>query len=189
MDKVNLIDFSKYTISKEGTIFSNKYNRYMLGTPDKKRGYLTIYMCCKDGKPRNFYFHRIIWIYFNGEIPKGLELNHKDENKFNNSLDNLELLNHTDNINYGTRTKRAAKTNSFVQKGKTLSDEHIEKLRKASAKRRTPIIQYDLKTNKPIRKWDCLKDIQRELNFEPTHISQCCKGIYSQAYSYGWKYA
>lgn len=37
-------------------------------------------------------------------------VNHKDENKLNNSLDNLEWLTTKENINYGTRTIRMAKT-------------------------------------------------------------------------------
>lgn len=36
--------------------------------------------------------HRAIWKFYNGEIPKGYHIHHKDENKENNDIDNLELL-------------------------------------------------------------------------------------------------
>lgn len=196
MDKLNLIDFSKYTITRDGKIFSNWAKRYMLGTPNRD-GYLTLCLKTKDKKSIVCYFHRVIWFYFNGEIPEGYEINHKDEDKSNNSLDNLELLTRGDNVRYGTRAKRAAISNSIAQKGKTFSETHIANLRKASAKRRKPVLQYNLETNEPIKEWCSLSEIERTLNFESIHISHCCKGGFynngkwvsrTQAYGYGWKY-
>lgn len=196
MDKLNLIDFDKYTITRDGKIFSNWSKRYMLGTPNRN-GYLTICMKTKDKKSMVYLFHRVIWFYFNGEIPEGLEINHKDEDKSNNTLDNLELLTRADNVRYGTRAKRASISNSIVQKGKTLSETHIANIRKANAKRRRPVLQYNLETNEPIKEWCSLSEIERTLNFESIHISHCCKGGFynngkwvsrTQAYGYGWKY-
>lgn len=42
--------------------------------------------------------HQIIWEAFNGEIPEGYEVDHKDNNRLNNALDNLQLLTHADNV-------------------------------------------------------------------------------------------
>lgn len=36
--------------------------------------------------------HRFLWMYLNGEIPEGYDVHHKDFNKDNNSIDNLQLL-------------------------------------------------------------------------------------------------
>ena len=36
--------------------------------------------------------HRYVWEYYNGAIPKGYHIHHKDHNKDNNDIDNLELL-------------------------------------------------------------------------------------------------
>ena len=49
--------------------------------------------------------HRLIADTFLGEHPE-LEVNHKDENKLNNALSNLEFLTHKENINYGTCVTR-----------------------------------------------------------------------------------
>jgi hypothetical protein len=43
------------------------------------------------------YAHRLAWVAANGRVPEGLEINHKDGNKRNNRLDNLELVTHRDN--------------------------------------------------------------------------------------------
>ena len=42
-------------------------------------------------------FHRVVWSVFNGELPEGKIVNHKDHNKTNNSLDNLELTDNSGN--------------------------------------------------------------------------------------------
>jgi hypothetical protein len=44
---------------------------------------------CKRGKE-----HLLIWKEVNGNIPKGYAVHHKDFNKLNNNIDNLELLSH-----------------------------------------------------------------------------------------------
>lgn len=46
----------------------------------------------------NRYIHRLVWETFIGIIPDGYEINHIDHNKQNNSLDNLELVTHSENL-------------------------------------------------------------------------------------------
>jgi len=48
--------------------------------------------------------HRVIWTMVNGPIPSGLEVNHKDENKSNNRIENLELVTPEQNVNFATNT-------------------------------------------------------------------------------------
>jgi hypothetical protein len=43
---------------------------------------------------------------FFGNIPNNMEVNHKDENKMNNRIENLEIVSHASNCRYGTRNKR-----------------------------------------------------------------------------------
>lgn len=38
------------------------------------------------------FMHRYVWEYYNGKIPKGYEVHHKDLNRANNNIDNLQLL-------------------------------------------------------------------------------------------------
>ncbi len=46
------------------------------------------YVCSKTGKRLN----RVIWEACNGPIPEGLVVHHKDENKINNAISNLQLI-------------------------------------------------------------------------------------------------
>lgn len=77
-----------------------------------------------DGEKRYFrrpsntgeqYLHRVVWIYHNGEIPKGMHIHHKDGNRANNSIENLELVDafkhlseHNKNVSQEVREKRLA---------------------------------------------------------------------------------
>lgn len=186
MDKLELIDFSKYTVTEDGKVISKttNYSGHILVGCVGRGGYHTLCLRCIDNKSRVFYHHRVVWFYFNGEIPKGYEINHKDENKSNNSLGNLELKTRIENVRYGTRTERASITNSIVQKGRKFTKEHIEKLVLAKSK---PILQYNLKTNEPIRKWKNAKEIQKVLGYNSSYIGKCVRGLYDQAHGFGWK--
>lgn len=69
-------------------------------------GYLLVNLC-KNGKPKTYYIHRLVAQAF---IPNPVNLpqvNHKDENKGNNCVDNLEWCSAKYNINYGTGHQRA----------------------------------------------------------------------------------
>ena len=50
-----------------------------------------------NGKTINANVHRLVWLHFYGEIPNGLTINHKNGNKHDNRLENLELWSHVDN--------------------------------------------------------------------------------------------
>lgn len=43
--------------------------------------------------------HRLVYETFKGRIPDGMEIDHFDTNKENNSLDNLRLCTHKENMN------------------------------------------------------------------------------------------
>ena len=56
---------------------------------DKKTGY---YLSSKKIGVSRVRLHRYMWMKYYGEIPKGFEVHHKDGNKDNNEIENLELL-------------------------------------------------------------------------------------------------
>jgi len=66
------------------------FRRYPLSKRDSDRKYYRA-----DGRLRKqgiSYLHHEVWKYYNGEIPKGFHVHHKDENTLNNDISNLELL-------------------------------------------------------------------------------------------------
>ena len=54
----------------------------------------------KDGRDKTRYIHRLVVEAFIGAIHKGFEVNHKDEDKSNNTLDNLEICTRQYNAEY-----------------------------------------------------------------------------------------
>lgn len=50
------------------------------------------YYLCHDKEGAGSRLHRDVWEYYNCEIPKGYEVHHKDHNKMNNDIGNLQLL-------------------------------------------------------------------------------------------------
>lgn len=68
--------------------------------------YLTLY---KDGKKKGFRVHRLVVTAFIGPIPRGMVVNHINENKLDNRLSNLEICTQKYNNNWGTRNERLSK--------------------------------------------------------------------------------
>lgn len=48
----------------------------------------------------HIYAHRLVWLAFNGTIPKGMQINHKNGKKNNNHISNLELVTCSENIRH-----------------------------------------------------------------------------------------
>jgi hypothetical protein len=66
--------------------------------PDRT-SYLTVDFC-RDSKYTKRRVHRVVWEAFNGLIPDRLEVNHKNLDRADNRLENLELLTHQENVNH-----------------------------------------------------------------------------------------
>lgn len=80
-------------------IIQGNGNEKILTAWDNGNGYLLI--CLSVNKKRkNFYIHRLVAEAFIGNITKGMVINHKDYNKKNNCVDNLEICTQKDNVNY-----------------------------------------------------------------------------------------
>lgn len=52
----------------------------------------------KNGNKYTFTIHQLVASIFIGNCPEGYEVNHIDNNKSNNRLDNLEYLTHSENM-------------------------------------------------------------------------------------------
>lgn len=89
-----------YAITSCGKVWSYKRKKFLTPRP-YKNGYLCVALC-KDGKPKTVSIHRLVAIAYLSNENNLSDVNHKDENKTNNAVSNLEWCSHKDNINYGT---------------------------------------------------------------------------------------
>lgn len=114
-----------YEVSNLGRIKSLNYNHTgkekILKPANNGWGYLQIVLC-RDGKVKHFKVHRLVAIAFLPN-PEGLpEVNHKDENKSNNCVENLEWCDVKYNINYGSRNEKSAAAQSKPVEASRFSD-------------------------------------------------------------------
>lgn len=189
-----------YQVSNFGRVKSLYFGKEKILKQSKhKDEYLQVSLS-RNGKKKTFTIHKLVALAFIPNPDNLLEVNHKDENKQNNHIENLEFCNHTYNINYGTCKKRISKahkgkkhleeTKQKLRKPK--SEEHKQKIRKAQKgkpnyKRRKPIQQYT-KDNVFIKEWDSAKSVSKELNIYASAITSCCRGTINSAYGFIWKY-
>lgn len=105
-----------YQVSTKGQIKSLNVRKGRILKQHTQRGYLYVGLS-KQCKTKLHLIHRLVAEAF---IPNPLhlpEVNHKDENKLNNNVDNLEWCDSKYNSNYGTRNKRKSKPIQCIETG------------------------------------------------------------------------
>lgn len=90
----------EYQVSNLGRVMSLKNNvPKLLRSRVNRRGYVQICLC-KDNQKRYFSVHKLVLTAFVSERPPGMVINHKDGNKANNALSNLEWVTQAENIDH-----------------------------------------------------------------------------------------
>ena len=95
------LGYPNYAVSNYGTVINIKRDKVL--KPGVAGGYLRVVLC-NNGKMRNHLIHRLVALAFISNPDNLPEVNHKDENKTNNCVWNLEWCTKKYNNNYGTRT-------------------------------------------------------------------------------------
>lgn len=222
---LDFLGYPDYMVSNMGRIKSlDKYVNSSYGSKQLRKerilnfdktkfGYLRIKLW-QNGEGRKFYVHRLVASAFlknNNNLPY---INHKDENKENNHVDNLEWVTQKENINYGTRNERVSEkmkgeNNPMYgkhfhlteehkrnigkgNKGKKVSEETKQKISEAKKgkplyNKRVPILQYTLDGNF-VRDWESIKQASEELNLQYSNIGACCREKRKQCGGFIWKY-
>jgi hypothetical protein len=85
----------EYYCDKEGNVYNE--NGYQIKLYEHTDGYLQ-FKPYYDGKPHNKYAHRMVWEYYNGEIPEGMQIDHINDDRADNRLENLRLSTNKSNI-------------------------------------------------------------------------------------------
>lgn len=162
--------YSNYSISNMGRIKNLKTNKF-LKPVDSGNGYVRVALY-SNGEKQLVSVHRLVALTFIPN-PKNLsQVNHKDENKSNNTVDNLEWCTAKYNSNYGTKIIRVVDT-----KKKTGSiDRFIEKVSKAIKCIETEEIYPSIKIASEIT------------GLNRAGLSRACNGIYKTCGGYRWSF-
>ena len=152
-------------------LITNQYNSFYIEEkilkPQKNRcGYLYINLY-KNGIMKHITIHKLVAEAFIDNPDNLPQVNHKDENKANNNVNNLEWCDRKYNQNYGTRNKR-------------ISEKMI------NGKLSKPVLQYDLDGNL-IREWASAMECDRN-GFNQGNVSACCRGKRKTYKGSIWKY-
>ena len=148
------------------------------------KGYLFVTLR-KDCRSKWYYVHQLVAQAFL-ENPLGYkELNHKNEEKSDNNVNNLEWCSRSYNLSYNGRAKKAGKKAgkkvSEKLRGRKLSEEHIKKMSKQ-------VIGIN-KASGLVVKYSSTKEAERMTGIHHSNISACCKGKYKSAGGFVWYYA
>lgn len=88
-----------YQISNLGNVKSLKYNKERILNKELSKGYYRFSLCLNN-KTTHFLSHRLVALHFIDNSLNKPCVNHKDGNKLNNSIDNLEWCTHSENENH-----------------------------------------------------------------------------------------
>lgn len=158
-DQGKVRGLERTVIKKNGVPFTAR--ECTLRPHKTKKGYLLADLW-KDNKEKRFYIHRLVAEAFIPN-PKALkEVNHKDEDKENNSVENLEWASRLENVRYGTGIERGG----------------ISRSRK--------VYQYSKEGNF-IKEWTSTRACEKE-GHDHTSVSDCCRGKIKTHHGYKWSY-
>lgn len=127
----------------------------------KKDGYLKVKLN-KEGEHKHFLVHRLVAQAFIPNPDNLPSVNHKDENKTNNSVENLEWCTVAYNNSYGDRLKHLARS-----RGKKVAQ---------------------IKDGEVIATYYSCVEAAKQINGHNSRISECARGLNETAYGYKWRY-
>lgn len=156
----------KYEVSNKGNVDSLNYHRerrrYRMKLWDDRYGYKFVILY-KNGVPYKRTIHRLVAMAFIPN-PNNLEqVNHKDENKCNNLVENLEWCDLYYNLHYGTRIERYSK------------------------KKYKHIIQKD-RHGRIIAEYNSMKEAEAKTGLRYENISKVCRGVRNFCGGFIWEY-
>ena len=146
-----------YAITSCGKVWSYKSKKFL--KPGKRKGGYLYVGLHKDKEVKNYLIHRLVAETYLPNPDNLPCVNHKDENKENNALLNLEWCTYEYNNNYGSRIEKAAKSC-----GKPVYCEELNKT------------------------FDSARAAARELGLDNSSITKCCRGKQKTCGCFHWRY-
>lgn len=167
-----------YSVTSNGEIYSHITDKFL--KPNITRnGYATVQLF-KNKIGKRVSIHRLVAKAF---IPNPLnkpQVNHKDENKSNNCVSNIEWCTPKENMNYGTGNyRRRLHTDYSTQNRKIIARINGKKVCK-------PVIQ--LKNNIVIKEYQSIVQASKETGLHASKISEVAKNKRKTTGGFCWKY-
>ena len=167
-------DLGNVRVSRVGSPFFMKCKSIQ----KNNKGYLTVLLSDGKGVQKRRTIHRIVAEAFLDNAEHYPQINHKDENKTNNCVDNLEWCSQSYNVNYSLERHPE----------RTLSHKHQKHVVR-NGKRMALRVQQLTLDGEIVREWDNSRTVFLETGMSDWSISQCCRGIWKTAYGFKWQYA
>lgn len=161
----------KYAVTSCGKVWSYKHKKFL--KPQTVKGYSRVVLVDKDNKVHQCNIHRLVAITY---IPNPDNLpcvNHKDEIRTNNCVDNLEWCTYQYNNTYGTRLEKVSKKS----KKNELWKYGVEAIKTAVRCVETGVV------------YESAMEAARQLGISHSHIGCCCTGKRKTTGGYHWMFA
>lgn len=186
-----------YQVSNTGQIRSLNYRgnagkTKILKQHTDKDGYKRVNLY-KDSKGKTYKVHRLVAQAFIPNPNNLPEVNHKDENKTNNVVWNLEFCTREYNNNYGSHNEKVSKAMKGIQRTQE-TKKKMSKAKKGKNKGKNngmakAVLMFTL-DDEFIKRFNCTADANEYL-CKPrnnVNISACARGEQETAWDYKWKY-
>ena len=157
-----------YQISSYGNVRRITSNGYSMLKPSN-RLYADVDLSI-NGEHHRQAIHRMVALHFLPNPRNCSEVNHKDGNKHNNNVENLEWVTQEENMQHA---RKVLGNYPFGKKPR-------------------PVHKIDVETNEIIQTYESVSQAGYEIVGKlsaRTAITNCCNGKMQSAYGYKWKYA